>query len=118
MSEPAILTASATAAGLVVAGVATGLQPELLVAGAAGGWWAMSYQEPLPALKRGTRIVLSALVAAWSTPLAASFVDLPGRMHLLQFPVALLIGLVTIDVMGLGVLSMVRRFIERRGGSS
>lgn len=118
MSEPTAIAASATAAGIVIAGVSTGLQPELLVAGAAGGWWAMSYQESMPALKRGTRIVLSALVAAWSTPLAASFIDLPGRMHMLQFPVAMAIGLATIDVLGLGVLSMVRRLIERKGGQS
>lgn len=116
MSEPAILAAS-TAAGLVVAGVATGLQPELLMAGAAGGWWAMSYQDSIPAFKRASRIVISSLVAAWATPLAASFVDLP-QAPALQLPVALVIGLATIDVLGLGVLSMVRRFIDRKGGGS
>lgn len=112
--SPSVIIPAVT--GITIVGVTTGLQPDLLIAGAAGGWWAMSYQESMPPLKRVSRIILSALVAAWSAPLAASFLDLPGRMHMVQLPVAMAIGLATIDVLGRGVLSIVQRFMDRKGG--
>ena len=52
MAEPtssAAALAAATATGLTVFGVATGLHPAILLAGLAGGLWALSYQEPAPA---------------------------------------------------------------------
>lgn len=77
----------------------------------------MSYQEPLPALKRVARIVLSSLIAAWSTPLGASLINMPERLHLLKLPVALVLGLLAIDVMGQGIMTIVRRLIGRIGES-
>ena len=54
MAEPtsSAVLAGATATGLTLFGVATGLHPAILLAGLAGGLWALSYQEPAPALKR------------------------------------------------------------------
>ena len=45
MAEPATSTAAviASALGLTVFGVATGLHPSLLIAGLAGGMWALFY---------------------------------------------------------------------------
>lgn len=46
MPEPtsSALALTATSAGLTVFAVATGLPPAILLAGLAGGWWALSYQ--------------------------------------------------------------------------
>lgn len=74
MTEP--ITPSAfglTAAGVTLFGVATGLDPALLCAGAAGGWWAMTYQPVLGALDRVSRVSLSALVGGWGSPVAVGY---------------------------------------------
>lgn len=48
MAEPTTSVAiAATAAGLTVLGIATGLQPGVLLAGFAGGLWALSYLPPM-----------------------------------------------------------------------
>lgn len=95
--------------GVTILGVATGLQPELLISGAAGGWWAISYQPPLKAFTRVNRIFLSSLVAAWLTPLflflfSQYITELPGALNI---PVALLIGLSTIDILGVGFTKLI-----------
>ena len=56
MTEPVTPSAfGLTAAGVTLFGVATGLDPALLCAGAAGGWWAMTYQPVLGALDRAAQ---------------------------------------------------------------
>jgi len=100
----------ASACGIVVLGFVTGLHPVLLLAGAWGGWWAMTYQPPLGTLDRLSRVAISALAAAWCAPLAAAWVAsrewMPGTLpiELLQYPTALGIGLLAVDVIGRGVL--------------
>ena len=71
MSEPATsaIVSVTQASGITILGIATGLDPVLIVAGAAGGWWALSYLEsPGRALARANRIALSSILAAWGSP--------------------------------------------------
>jgi hypothetical protein len=109
------LVSITAAGGVTVFGIATGLQPELLVAGAAGGWWAMSYQPPIKPFTRANRIIVSALVAAWLTPLTIHLLnkyveDIPTVASL---SVALCVGLVTIDVLGSGFMRIAKKLLTR-----
>ena len=120
MSEPVSAGyVGVTAGGITVLGIITGLHPALMLAGAAGGWWAMSYQLQMTVLGRLNRILLSSIVAAWGAPVAAaaaasiipSSVSLPHSAIELGF--SLIIGLVTIDVLGRGLLAIVRSKMEK-----
>lgn len=112
ISPPAIGLA---AAGITVFGIATGLDPVLLFAGAGGGWWAMTYQPVLGVLDRISRIFISALVGGWGAPLAVGYVDGAGWLphtvpaHVAGFPVALGIGLLAVDVIGRAILRIAAR---------
>lgn len=111
VSAPAV---AVTAGGLTLLGVATGLQPELLLAGAAGGWWALTYAPPAGALARANRIALSSAIAAWTAPPATAWaaraLELPATTALagLQIAAALGVGLLAVDVLGRGLLSLAR----------
>lgn len=118
MAEPSTTVVIGSVAGITAFGVATGLHPSLLIAGAAGGWLAMSYQPSLGALNRVTRVVMSALVAAWSTPLGASLLNMPERLHLMYMPIAFGVGLIAFDVLGPGVIGIVKKFFARKDGSN
>lgn len=115
MSEPisagAALGVAVTAGGITIFGIATGLHPALLLAGAAGGWWAMSYQSATSVLGRMHRIVISALVAAWGAPALSMLGWMPEAIpdQVLQLVLALIIGLTTIDVLGRGLMALARR---------
>lgn len=115
ISPPAI---GLTAAGITLFGVATGLDPVLLFAGAGGGWWAMTYQPVLGAIDRLSRIGISALVGGWGSPLAVGYAAGAGWLpeavpqHVAGFPVALGIGLLAVDVIGRGVLRLAQRKAE------
>lgn len=120
MSEPVSAGyVGVTAGGITVLGIITGLHPALMLAGAAGGWWAMSYQHQMTVLGRLNRVLLSSIVAAWGAPVAAaagasiipSPVSLPHSAIELGF--ALIIGLVTIDVLGRGLLAIVRSKMDK-----
>jgi len=120
MAEPATSTAAviASAIGLTVFGVATGLHPSLLIAGLAGGLWALFYGEPQPLLKRCLSAVMSALVAAWLAPVTAySVQELPGAppglpLDVLQFPVALVIGFLAMAIVGPGLMLLSRKKLD------
>ncbi len=119
MTEPVTPSALAlTASGVAVFGVVTGLHPQLLVAGFAGGLWALFYHEASPLLRRILGAIMSALIAAWISPAASYAVtSLPFwptaiPRDLLQFPVALIIGLLSMAVLGPGLLALTRRKIE------
>lgn len=92
-----------------------GLHPELLFAGAAGGWLALTYQDPTPFLVRSRRVILSAFAATWCAPLAVHLMGLPAEPPIAKFPVAFTIGLLTMDVLGKGVISMARKWFNERG---
>lgn len=121
MPEPTSTAAAVaiTAGGLTVFGMATGIFPPLLLAGLAGGWWALSYQcAPMPFGRRVSVLTISALMATWITPpvVAATLGSgllLPGMTgELIQFPGAALVGLVTHRVIG----PMLMRLAEKKAG--
>lgn len=120
MTEPALSTAAAAATGITILGITTGLQPQLLVAGAAGGWWAITYLPPSSALSRINRVLISAVVAAWSAPAAVGlamhqqWLPTVAPVPVLEALAALGVGLLTIDVLGGGALAFARRWIGRR----
>lgn len=109
MAEPtssAAALAAATATGLTVFGVATGLHPAILLAGLAGGLWALSYQEPSPAWKRVGLTVMASIVSGYLTPAVAAGVTSLGAWpqsvtrDVVQLPIAVLIGLLSHRVLG------------------
>lgn len=109
MPEPtssAAALAAATATGLTIFGVATGLHPSILLAGLAGGLWALSYQEPSPAWKRLALTVMASIVAGYLTPAVAAGVTSFGAWpqsvtrDVVQLPIAVLIGLLSHRVLG------------------
>lgn len=123
MSEPVSAGfISVTAGGITVLGIITGLHPALMLAGAAGGWWAMSYQQQMTVLGRLNRILLSSIVAAWGSPVTAAWgvpvieKVLPDAVPIphsaVELGIALIIGLVTIDVLGRSLMSLVRGRME------
>lgn len=113
MAEPTsstIAVAAATATGLTVFGVATGLQPAILLAGLAGGLWALSYQDPVPAWKRVSVTVIASLVAGYLAPaVCVGVTEINGWPRalsgdLVQLPIAVLIGLLAHRVIGPAIL--------------
>ncbi|HJW26425.1 MAG TPA: hypothetical protein VJ576_16140 [Rhodocyclaceae bacterium] len=121
MAEPTATTAAVYAlvpAGLTVFGFATGLHPVLLVAGFVGGWWAQSYIDSLTLPKRLSSCAISALAAAWGAPPIVAWLpsiswwpaSVPAQ--LLQFPLAMAIGLVAYKVLGPALLRLASKKAE------
>lgn len=113
MAEPtssAVALASATAAGLTIFGVATGLQPAILLAGLAGGLWALSYQDPAPAVNRVAATVMSSIISGYLTPSVSAGVTSISlwppaiTSDLAKMPIAVLIGLLSHRVLGPALL--------------
>lgn len=96
-------------------GLVLGLHPELLFAGAAGGWLALTYQDPTPFLVRSRRVILSAFAATWCAPLAVHLMGLPAEPPIAKFPLAFAIGLLTMDVLGKGVIAVAHKWFKERG---
>lgn len=122
MPEPTATTAAAvgvsTLGGLTLFGIATGLHPELMAAGVAGGWLSLSY---LPAMAVGQRIstaILSAVAAAWGAPAVAGAVIgqpwVPAGLtyDVLRFPLAMGIGLMLHTVLAPGLMALAKRKME------
>ena len=121
MPEPTSSTIAVglTAGGLTLFGIATGLHPMLLLAGLAGGWWALSYQTaPMPLVRRITALGVSSLAAAWITPPAVAATVGQGWLgpaatgELLQFPAALIVGLLAHAALGPALMKLTTRKIE------
>ncbi len=94
--------------------VSAGFHPELLFAGAAGGWLAHTYQGPAEFKSRISRILFSALVASWFTPVTVHLMNLPADPVLAKFPLAFAFGLLTVDVLGHGIISMARKWFKEK----
>ncbi|MBL8484122.1 MAG: hypothetical protein JNJ60_18135 [Rhodocyclaceae bacterium] len=119
MAEPHT-AAAAWAAGLTILGVATGLHPGLLIAGLAGGLWALSYRAPQPLPQRIAAAFIAPLAAGWLTPAAVAAVTSlswwPAAVtaDLLRYPVAMGIGLTAYQVHGRTMLRIAAK--RGRGG--
>jgi len=120
MAEPATSTAAviASAMSLTIFGIATGLHPSLLIAGLAGGLWALFYGEPQPLIKRCLSAVMSSLVAAWLAPVTAYGIqELPFTpkelpLDVLQFPIALVLGFLAMAIVGPGLMLLSRKKLK------
>lgn len=120
MAEPtsSAVVAVATATGLTVFGVATGLHPAILLAGLAGGLWALSYQPPTSAGKRAAITIMAAVIAGYLTPAVAAGVSSTGVLpqalarDVVQLPIAVFIGLLSHRVLGPALLRFASRKVE------
>ena len=121
MAEPAsttVIAFTASAMGLTIFGIATGLHPPLLIAGLAGGLWALFYGAPQPLVRRCLSVVMAALVSAWVSPVVASSLqELPFAPKIithdaLQFPVALIVGFLAMAIVGPGLMALSLKRLE------
>ena len=118
MAEPSATTAGLAATGLTFFGVATGLDPAILIAGFAGGVWAQSYHPPMSIWRRLALIVMASSLAGYLAPAAAaavmSFGNTQGAFTLtaLQLPVAVLIGLTSHRVLGPAIMRFAAKKAE------
>lgn len=119
MADLSVVAAgAATAAGVTILGVSTGLDPAVLIAGFAGGLWAQSYNPPAHWLQRLAATALAAILAGYFTPAAAAVLAasdtikgaLPGQA--LQLPVAVLVGLLAQRVLGPAIMRLARKKSE------
>lgn len=107
-----------SAGGITLLGIATGLHPTVMLAGFAGGLWAVSYEKPpIPLARRLTWTCGSAIVAGYLTPPAVAMLlpSLPGRMtaELIQHGAAFLIGFTAFSHLGPALLSLAGKIISR-----
>lgn len=130
MAEPAttlshVIPAATASYGLTILGIATGLDPGLLFAGLAGGWWALSYApRPMPLLHRATVGSVSALAgawgAAWGAPVVSAWLSstfarwwpTDSGVDSLRFILAMLLGLLAHRHLGPLILRRAERFAE------
>ena len=110
-----LVTTASTAAGLTICGVATGLHPNLLVAGLCGGLWAISYQPPSGVVARVLFLLGSSLAAGYFAPVAASIAASAAvsllswwprdiTREVIQYPVAFVTGFLAIRWLGPALL--------------
>lgn len=107
MPEPSSAALVAlTTAGISILGIATGLHPELLLAGVVGSLWALSYSEPLPVWRRCAITAVTSVVAGYLTPATIALLRIsawiPAQLtqELVMPPAALLIGFLAHKVLG------------------
>jgi hypothetical protein len=87
MAEPSTTAVLPAATGLTLLGVATGIDPGLLFAGLAGGWWALSYApEPMALSRRLTVGAISALAGAWAAPPSAALLAALAAQYVAWWP--------------------------------
>jgi len=118
MAEPSATVAGIAATGLTFFGIATGLDPAILIAGFAGGVWAQSYHPPMSIWRRLALIVMASILAGYLAPAAAAAVMSFGNTHgaftltALQLPVAVLIGLTSHRVLGPAIMRFAAKKAE------
>ena len=121
MAEPSALTAGVATTGLTFFGVATGLDPALLIAGFAGGVWAQIYHPPMAIWRRLPLMILASIIAGYLAPAtaaatAAAVISISDKeifnFTTLQLPSAVLIGLTTHKVLGPGIMRLATKKAE------
>jgi len=107
-----------TTTGVTLFGVATGVHPELLIAGITGGLWALSYSEPIPVARRVAITAVTALVAGYLTPVAVALLRvsawLPAEIEqeIVLPPVAVLLGFLAHRIIGPAVIRLGAKITE------
>lgn len=95
-----------TTTGISLLGVATGLHPDLLLAGLSGGFWALCYADPLPGWRRVAITAVAAVIAGYFTPLVVAVVKvgawLPPDLtqDVVRLPAAATIGFLAHKIIG------------------
>lgn len=123
MAEPTTSAAAFIAAttGLTLFGVATGLHPGLLLAGMAGGLWALNYLPRMAWYQRVCSASVGAVVASWFAPAVSIGISSLSwwpkgiTLDIVQFPVAVVLGLLAHSVIGPAMLSAGKRKAEELG---
>ena len=124
MTEPTITTAIAVSAGITFFGVATGLHPELLLAGFAGGLWYQVNRDPVGIVVRLAESFCATLVAGYFAPLVGAISSAMSKgaighhidKNLIELPIALVIGFLTCRVIGPTLLKMGSRHADKLTG--
>lgn len=116
MADPSSTAAATAAAGITIFGVATGIDPSLLLAGLSGGWLALYQFEVFGLASRIGFVVLSALLGSMVGPLAGSVALAmltkagisvpPNQIHI---PMAIVVGLLSIRVIGPRLVGFAQR---------
>lgn len=119
MAEPTttsgVLIGLSSSFGITILGVATGLDPAILIAGFSGGLWALSIQPPPGVLPRIVFLGGSSMVAGYLAPVAAAVVAAAAAKTIpfwppdinrgvMQFPVAFCIGFLGLRWIGPALL--------------
>ena len=118
MAEPSVTIGTALATGLTIFGVSTGLDPAILIAGAAGGLWAQSYHPPTIIWRRLALICLAAVLSGYLAPaiaaVASSSQTIRGifTFSALQLPIAVLVGLTSHRVLGPAFMKFAAKKVE------
>lgn len=117
MPEPTSTAAIAvTATGLSILGIATGLQPNILLAGFAGGLWALSYQPELPVLRSVASTLGASIVAGYLAPIVVAILRpaLPGDLShdIAQTASALVVGLLSQRIIGPAIFRIAKQKAE------
>lgn len=114
------ITGSSVAAvgGLTLFGVATGLDPVLIVAGLTGSFFSYYFMDPLPLARRISGAFFAALGSAWGAPVlvaaltSVSWWPAAVATGALSPLVALTIGFLTNPVIAPGSIQIARRKVE------
>lgn len=120
MADPSSSAAvvAITTAGISIFGIATGLHPELLLAGITGALWALSYSEPVPVWRRVAITVVTALVAGYLTPVAIAMLRLTAWLppeitqEIVMPPAAVLLGFLAHKIIGPAVIRIGAKLTE------
>jgi len=119
LAEPTTTSAAwiiLSASGITIFGLAIGLRPELMLAGLWGAFWALSYAEPMPLLRRITLSITASILAGYGTPAAMCILDntiLRSSSEVLldrvQYPVAVGFGFLSHRILGPFLLRLAKK---------
>ena len=119
MAEPSALITGIAATGVTILGIATGLEPSVLIAGFAGGLWAQSYPPQVNIYRRLALSSTAAILAGYLAPPAAIAMVHFGAMKeifnsstTLQPLAAVLIGLTSHRVLGPAIMRLAAKKAE------
>lgn len=130
MTEPAtsviaanVITTAGVGAGIIVFGVHTGLEYPTVIAGIAGGAFALSFLESANAFKRAMQVFSAALLAGYGAPVITGilvywlrkweWVDVDNPLKGAELLVALLIAFLAHGVVLPGIQTFAKKLVGR-----